>query len=129
MNFLITMSGFEKLAQVGTNLQQKKNDELAEMKDDPNVAFYQKLRSRYDRGLVLREFQEYVLLLINEYHRIMDDDELIESIADGSIDPDLDAVIKTIAQIEETESWAHVISLVPIDFKGAVAVILTKKQK
>lgn len=127
MNFLITMDGQEHLTRMATNFLQKQEEELNLMKDAPHKAIYLDMVRLHNRGLVLRGFQEYVLLLINAYHRVMDDDDLIEAIADGTIDPDLDAIIKTITAIEEAEPWAQVLSLVPMDFNGAVGVIVTKK--
>ncbi|ABY62913.1 hypothetical protein ST201phi2-1p080 [Pseudomonas phage 201phi2-1] len=127
MNFLITMDAQEHIARMATNFRQKQEEELNLLKDSPNQATYLDMLRLNDRGLALRGLQEYVLLLINEYHRVMDDDDLIESIADGTIDPDLDAVIKTIASIEEAEPWAQVLSIVPLDFNGTIGAVVTNK--
>jgi len=121
------MDAQEHIAQMATNFRQKQEEELNLLKDSPNQAIYLDMLRLNDRGLALRGLQEYVLLLINAYHRVMDDDDLIEAIADGTICPDLDAVIKTIAAIEESEPWARVLSIVPLDFNGTVGVVVTNK--
>lgn len=127
MNFLITMDGHEHIARMAANFKQHKEDELNLMKDSPHEALYLDMVRLNDRGLILRSFQEYVLQLTSAYHRVMDDDDLIEAIASGSIDPDMDAVIKTITTIEAAEPWARVLSLIPINFDGGVSAVITKK--
>lgn len=129
MNFLIIIPDQEHLVQMATNFRQQKEEELALMKDSPHQAIYLDTVRLNNKGMILRNFQEYVVLLVNSYHRVMDDDELIEAIADGSIDPDLDAIIKLIAHIEEAEPWGEVLSLIPVDMKGTVGAIITKKSK
>jgi len=129
MNFLIVIPDQEYLVRMAENFRQQKEEELTQMKDSPNQAMYLNMLQLNNKGMRLRNFQEYVLLLVNSYHRLMDDDELIEAIVDGSIDSDLDAVIKMIAYIEEAEPWGTVLSLIPVDLKGTVGAILTKKQK
>lgn len=127
MNFLIIIPDQEHLVQMATNFRQQKEEELALMKDSPNQAIYLDMVRLNNKGMILRNFQEYVVLLVNAYHRVMDDDELIEDIADGSIDPDLDAIIKLIAHIEQQEPWGMVLSLIPVDMNGTVGAIITKK--
>lgn len=129
MNFLIIIPDQEHLVQMANNFRQQKEEELAHLKDSPHQAIYLDMIRLNDKGMILRNFQEHVVLLVNAYHRVMDDDDLIESIAAGTIDPDLDAVIKLIAHIEQQEPWGMVLSLIPVDMNGTVGAIITKKSK
>lgn len=127
MNFLITMPDAKELEHMATNFKQQKNEAVELLRDSPQQDTYLDMIRLNNLGMVLREFQEYVLSLINSYHRVMDDDELIEAIADGSADPDLLAVIALITKVEESESQTKVLSIIPIDFNGTMAVVLTKR--
>lgn len=129
MNFLITMGGHDYISQMATNFLQQKEEELEIIKDTPHAGIYEDSVRLFNKGMALREFQHHVNSLVSDYHRIMDDDDLIEAIANGTIDSDLDSIIKLVQSIEDVYDWGHVLSIIPVDWNGTIGAVITHKSK
>lgn len=155
MNTLITTSGNHKIENIARNFKQLKEDVANNLVDDPGDTFRFKLMRLNDKGFMLRQFQEHIKGLVDAYHIILDDDELIQALAnvtdahddlkreystwkgDDEImpdeefniaDPDLLNLIEWIKEFEGNEPWCTVLSVVPVDLQGTVAAIVTKRR-
>lgn len=151
MNTLITLANNVQFEQIARNFKQAKEDSAVSESDDPNSPLRLNLARLNDKGFMLRQFQHHIKELVDAYHIVLCDDELIEALSkiddlrqeyskwvgDDEImddsefnitDPDFLAVIDWIKEFEGKEPWCTVLAVVPVDMDGTVAAIVKMRR-